>query len=1390
LHKPMGRPVKFSFPDVKDIVTILQGTHRVRTMNHVKVISTFCVFMSAALFPQLLVASGDFAAVAGKERFSQSIRIVMDDNYPPYAYRDEQKQLKGIVVDQWILWEKKTGVHAEITGMDWGEAQRRMRVGEFDVIDTIFKNKDREISYDFTKPYARLDVPLFFNADISGISGADDLKGFLVGAKAGDNSIDVLKKHGVTNIALYPSYETLIEAARDGKVKVFTVDRPPALYFLNKMGIQNRFRETAPIYSGEFHRAVQKGRGDLLAIVEKGFSDISAAEYRAIDKKWMGTPISSSPYFRYLEYAASLVAALVIGLLVWLGALNRAVADKTRELTESEKRFRAIFNSVTDAIFIHDVESGAVVDVNIRMCEMYGMTRGEALGASVGVISANVPPYTQEDAWNWLRGAAAGKPQSFEWHARRKDGSLFWVDVNMTRAAIGARDRILVTVREITERKSAEEELRNSEAYNRMLFELSPIGLAVARMDGELVDVNSSFANIIGRTVDDCLNLTYWGITPEKYLLLEQQHLASLNATGIYGPYEKEYLHKDGHLVPVRLQGLLIERKGEKCIWSSVEDITRHKQDEQKIRRLTNLYAALSKCNEAISHCKSEDMLFQQICQVIVNFGGLLMAWVGLTDPTTGLVIIVAKSGQGIGYLEEIQISANHDSPFGKGPTGIAIRNKCQVWSQDFLNDPLTSAWHERAVRFGIRGSASLPLYREGKVVGALTLYASEVDAFDEANRNLLAEMSANISFGLDNLANEAAQKRVGKELRKSEELLRFFFAYAPVALAMFDMGMCYIYASNRWCSDYGLENRDLRGLSHYEAFPEITEQWRVAHRRGLAGEVVREDCDRFDRADGSVQWICWEIRPWYDLEGNIGGIVISTEDITKRKDAEEELRQSEARFRTMADAMPQLAWIAHADGFIYWYNRRWYEYTGMTAEQMEGWGWQEVHAPQVLPTVIERWQESIATGEPFEMVFPLRAVDGKFRQFLTRVQPFKDTQGKVVRWFGTNTDINEIKRVEEALRRSEADLRKAQEIAKLGSWTFDLSGSKLWWSDQTYRVYGVSPVTFAPDVESFVNLILPEDRPAMLAWIDACSAGDKPGELEFRSLLPDGTVHFISGRGELIAGDEERPAYLAGTAMDITERKLAEEKIRSLNEELEERVRERTAQLEAVNKELEAFSYSVSHDLKAPLRGIDGYSQLLEKDYSDRLDDEGRLFIRYVRESTAQMHQLIEDLLNYSRMERRSLQYVGLDLPALVQAVVSERSAEIERAGVQLHLEIPHLQVRVDRDGLAIVMRNLLENAVKFSRNAQPPTVEIGARPEGDKVILWVRDNGIGFDMKFNDRIFEIFQRLQRTEDYPGTGVGLALVRKAMQRMGGRAWAESAPGAGATFFLEIPYDN
>lgn len=259
------------------------------------------------------------------------------------------------------------------------------------------------------------------------------------------------------------------------------------------------------------------------------------------------------------------------------------------------------------------------------------------------------------------------------------------------------------------------------------------------------------------------------------------------------------------------------------------------------------------------------------------------------------------------------------------------------------------------------------------------------------------------------------------------------------------------------------------------------------------------------------------------------------------------------------------------------------------------------------------------------------------------------------------------------------------------------------------------------------------------------------------------------------------------GVGIDITQRKQAENEVRALNATLEQRVAQRTAELQAKNRELETFTYSVSHDLKAPLRGIDGYSRLLLEDYAEKLDDEGRRFLNSVRQASVQMGQLIDDLLSYSQLERRKVSMVPVKPRTVLDSLPVGYSDEIRDRGVKFTVALPDAEVLADTQGLAQVLRNLIDNALKFTRGAAAPAIEVAGRVEGGKTVLWVRDNGIGFDMKFTDRIFDIFQRLHRSEDYPGTGIGLAIVRKAMERMNGRVWAESAPGSGATFYLEIP---
>jgi signal transduction histidine kinase len=249
--------------------------------------------------------------------------------------------------------------------------------------------------------------------------------------------------------------------------------------------------------------------------------------------------------------------------------------------------------------------------------------------------------------------------------------------------------------------------------------------------------------------------------------------------------------------------------------------------------------------------------------------------------------------------------------------------------------------------------------------------------------------------------------------------------------------------------------------------------------------------------------------------------------------------------------------------------------------------------------------------------------------------------------------------------------------------------------------------------------------------------------------------------------------------------RRRAKDALDRLNTELETRIEARTNALNAKTRELESFTYTVAHDLKAPLRGIDGFTQFLLEDYAQKLDDQGRLFLQTIQAATGDMNQLIDDLLSYSRLERRELMTERIELAPLVTSLVDRKREEAPRP-IQFIVNVNGSSVLADASGLAQALRNYLDNAIKFTDKIEQPRIEVGSKETNEKCLLWVRDNGIGFDMKHHDRIFDIFQRINGAEEYPGTGIGLAIVRKAMDRMGGRAWAESEPGHGATFYLEF----
>jgi light-regulated signal transduction histidine kinase (bacteriophytochrome) len=268
-----------------------------------------------------------------------------------------------------------------------------------------------------------------------------------------------------------------------------------------------------------------------------------------------------------------------------------------------------------------------------------------------------------------------------------------------------------------------------------------------------------------------------------------------------------------------------------------------------------------------------------------------------------------------------------------------------------------------------------------------------------------------------------------------------------------------------------------------------------------------------------------------------------------------------------------------------------------------------------------------------------------------------------------------------------------------------------------------------------------------------------------------------------VLTDENGKPAFLVGTAADITERLESERRMRQFSEDLAEKTRA----LEVANRELESFSYSVSHDLRAPLRAVDGYAAILEEDYADVIDDEGRRYLRAVRDGAARMGQLIQDLLAFSRLSRQEMQPQQVATRSLVDAAWQDVYTSAP-AAARVALRIDDLPACAgDPRLLQQVWANLLDNAVKYSSKTAEPAVHISGRTEGGETVFTVADNGAGFDMRYYDKLFQVFQRLHRESEYPGTGVGLAIVQRIIARHGGRVWADATPDHGARFCFSLP---
>lgn len=540
-------------------------------------------------------------------------------------------------------------------------------------------------------------------------------------------------------------------------------------------------------------------------------------------------------------------------------------------------------------------------------------------------------------------------------------------------------------------------------------------------------------------------------------------------------------------------------------------------------------------------------------------------------------------------------------------------------------------------------------------------------------------------------------------------------------------------------------------------------------------------------------------------MYGHPATCVLVFQDIAERKQAEKALRESESRFRHMADTAPVLIWMSGTDKLCNYFNQPWLDFTGRTMEQELGNGWAEGVHPEDFQRCLDTYMNAFDARQAFKMDYRLRRFDGEYRWVLDTGIPRYTPDGGFLGYIGSCIDISdrvsaeeEVVKLNQSLNRRIHELETLLEVLPVGIGIAE---------DAQCRHIRVNPTLarmLRIDPDENASLSAPEhERPAkfkvychgqelaidQLPMQYAAAHGVEVLEREVDIIYDNGEIAQFLEYATPFFDEQGQSRGCVGVFLDITERKQVEAKIRQLNDSLEQRVKERTSQLEAANQELESFSYSVSHDLRAPLRHISGFVDLLQKQAATTLDETSLRYLSIITETTKQAGKLIDDLLSFSRMGRTEMRYTRVNMALLLQEVKRDIEQDMRDRNITWQIEeLP--QVYGDPSMLRLVVHNLIGNAVKYTSKRDRAEIKIGSTETEDECVFFVRDNGVGFDMRYVHKLFGVFQRLHSLQEFEGTGIGLANVKRIIDRHQGRTWAEGVVEEGATFYFSLPKLN
>jgi PAS domain S-box-containing protein len=1004
-------------------------------------------------------------------------------------------------------------------------------------------------------------------------------------------------------------------------------------------------------------------------------------------------------------------------------SMGEAMADLFTQmeirLKESEEKYRSIVETASEGIWICD-RNARTTFVNGKMSELLGYSEEEMMGKTGYEF---MDQEAKDLAKSNFERRLKGQKDRYEQKYVRKDGSTLWAIASAS-PMLDKNGEVVASlsmITDITERKKAELTLKETSDYLNNLLNYANAPIIVWDPSFHVTRFNHAFERLVGRTAEEVIGNHLEMLFPDD----SRDHAMEYVRRAVGGEHmevaEIPIKHKNGSIRIVLWNSATLYDTDNKTPTATIaqgQDITERKKAEERLGRSNE------KINEILSSIKDDFYVLDRDWNFV--------------------------------YANQI-----FTSRIGKEPKDFVGNNIWKMFPKHIgtiYEENLRSAMDKREIRrFEISGKYTDAWYQ-------MAVFPSQE--------------------GVTVLGTDITeQKKAEQALRRQQAEIQTLFENIPAGLVLFEAARPYkVLVHNRYYQELFAEpfrSSGMAGLNVYQYAPEVEASGVVT----VFDEVVQTKQPKsfldfpYNANPSKESWFNWYVAPII-IDERVVALVSMSLEVTERHIAEQALKESEERFRAIADNTPDHILVQDANlRYTFVVNPQ----VGLTEKDMLGKTDYDILAKLDAEKLTRIKKQVIATGKRFHLETSLVNKEGKLEYFSGAYVPKFNREGHADGLIGYFRDITERKEIEESLRRSEERWNAAIENFTEGAIIATEDEQIIYWNPAARQMHGfktseegIGPLketlnTFELWTLDGNHLLELEERP-----MKRIKRGETVRNLELRLRRPDQSWEKIVSYSGTLVGTPGGERLIFLSVFDLTEQRKAEEALQRY-----------TKELEAVNKELEAFSYSVSHDLRTPLRTLDGFSEMVLTDYGDRLDEAGKDYLNRIRNASHDMSELIDAILKLTRISRAEMYWDEVDLSDLAKSITEGlKQRQLERQA-DFMIE-PGMVVKGDMALLRIALNNLLENAWKYTSKCPVTRIEIGSLFQNGKKVFFIKDNGVGFDMRYKNKLFQPFQRLHTDNEYQGTGIGLATVQRVIRRHNGHVWAESEIGKGTTFYFTL----